>query len=410
MALTLVLRGALDACAAEAEVATWLDDVESWLRERFGHLLMGLVRSVDVLGAPDLLVRMHPAAPGLELVVRVVQNGGGPRVDVVARARTDQVGAGYHHFVCELLRDLGGARGIQWDPRTIEDPSSYFFSRDLDALDRHLDGLRRAAAAEALDLARPVDWTGLPWVRFAGREAVHTVLGPRDAAWLTDVASGRRDGRDIVPWPEPGEDETTAHGRLLCLFWLEARLRAPLSEEEAATLAEMARLIRFLEDLGEEVPKDLRADLVDVLQEVPVEALRSGGGYWTRASRLVLPGGFELALPPDMGVSWQDNASVLLRQGSASLWWSVLTGDDAAAVEDIVGDPDLSRAEGPLVANAAIVEQEERDESGGFLRYHVLDGRAQIGAHLLVASLCFDDAAGEALALELWRGLGWRAP
>lgn len=407
MGLTLRLGGVLDWQAADTDLAEWLDDVESWLRERFGHLLVGLVRGADPDGAPRLLARLHPAAPGLELAVLVVQNGGGPHVGVHATARTDVVGPGYHHFLCELLRDLAAARGIRWEPGKIEDPSGYFFTGDLDALERHLDALRRGAAESALSQDAPADWTGLGWARFSVGGAVHTALGPRDAAWLSDVAAGRRDGRDIVPWPEPGEDEQYATGRLGCLLWLEARLRAPQSQDEAATLAEMSRLAAFLVEAGQPVSEDLLADLGDLVEDRPLVP-RCRDGYWRQPATLLLPGGFDVPLPAEAGVSWQDAASAMISLPGLTAWLSVLAGDDAAAVGEIEADPALCFTRDEIEGRAAIVEQVETDENGDTLRYRVLDGRARLGGHLLVASLCFEDEAGEDEARGLWAALGAR--
>jgi len=234
----LNLHGRIDLAGAKlsrADSRDWLARAAVWF-ETVGDAVLDteLVRHAD--DRSELLVSFHPAADPVE--VRVASSGA-----VGIRAITGPAGPGYHAHLAGVLDAFADDFDVPLDK--IDDPTGFYRSPDLEALNRYfLDDLRKKCH---LLNATAADWTGTPMP--LGLPADHgythpgpvlTVTGPRTREWLAAVADDRRDGRDAFPWWNADLDAAFYRNRALGLMWNEFPWRAPLTDDEGELTDQIA--------------------------------------------------------------------------------------------------------------------------------------------------------------------------
>lgn len=161
---------------------------------------------------------------------------------VVAEARTNTAGPGYHQHVCELFKAMGKECGVEWLPEAMQpsggDETRYFHRGDRDALDRSmLDWLQMLCKAMLKDL--PMDATGLGLCMpisptFTSDELAVTPMGPRNRAWFEAVAKDPRNGLDFWAWWDAGFTPRVRANLARLLMWSDLCWRPPASEQEEA--------------------------------------------------------------------------------------------------------------------------------------------------------------------------------
>ena len=93
-----------------------------------------------------------------------------------------------------------------------------------------------------------------PGTRYASEQALATVMGPRDEAWLEAAIADPRVALDITPWWVDATDARYLLNRALVLMWLEVRWRTPAVEGEADLFDEVHRLLSRAYPIDPDLP------------------------------------------------------------------------------------------------------------------------------------------------------------
>jgi hypothetical protein len=410
--------------------AALLDDVEAWLVAGGAPGLRSTSRQTDALGAPELIVALHPAA---EPIVFSATDAG----HLTVRASTLAIGAGYHTYVFRLLERLSEELGISWSasepasasrphPTELEVPPNgdraAAESASLTWLRAHL-----LAAAEAIRLgARGVHLGLRPGTRFDVDEALATVLGPRDAAWLERALREPRVAIDVMPWWIDALGARHHLDRALTLMWSEVRWRAAADDAERAVhdevLAELAHAFRLEPSLP--FPWTEWVELLDLrgvddgpahdIRERGVASLAAGAprppiGYRRRPVTIVHEG-WTLVVPGSFGErrtaeEWSGG------EGGRSITIAATrtAGEDGRPlsadrfllqVATDLGPEALEHRTGDVVGRARLSE----DGSSG-VAVGVLDGYAAVTGQGAAIRIVFDDPGDWQWALDMWRAL-----
>jgi hypothetical protein len=221
-----------------------LEDIATAAREAFPDVVLGRLIEFNESGHRALWLNLHPAEEPLEVSV----TGSGR---VLASARTSGAGPGYHAFVCELLDLIAERFAIRWqavDPTgQTGDDTGYFHHRDRSRLEGEMRTWLRAIA-RSLSSTAADNWSGvavsMPQTgpQYEADGAV-TPLGPRDAAYWKQVETDDEAARRFFAWWEPGTGADYLLGRALCRMWTDVRWKAPETDAERATHAEVLVLL-----------------------------------------------------------------------------------------------------------------------------------------------------------------------
>ncbi len=289
----------------------WLRRVAHWFEAQHGELLESTGLDAGPLGTPMLRLRLHPAASEVSFVAT-----SGAHVSV--SAETSAVGPGYHLFLCDALKSLGIALGIDWaDSDTSAkpgDPTGYFHTGDADPVDVHMLASLQESVGQVLRMRR-LGESGFALSMRLGHTfdypgALLTPLGPRDARWLRDVYEDPRRGIDVFPWWTPGLHARTRLNRARCRLWTDVIWRPPLLEDERRLLRDVARLLEQGWREDPELPYPWR-EWQEVLgflgvggtlaEEVHRRASAAPGGppigYRRGEVQVSLPEGWEIRIP-----------------------------------------------------------------------------------------------------------------
>ena len=242
-------------------------------------------------------------------------------------AHTNAAGAGYHAWLCELLRAMGTDLEITWsEDRDDFDETGYFASSSKaelqEAMRAWLGGLAKVSLERIVDgmgnftLALPIE------TRFRTPGPILTPLGPRDHYWLEHLQSFPA-GADFWPWAEFGTGPDYALGTALGLMWTQVRWREPMLETEEALLANVDALLTQAHQGGKQdsIPyrewQELRG-YAAISNELDTEiaalaALAKGDllGY-RRDPVVVSQNGWSVSVPGNFGERWQENIYELL--------------------------------------------------------------------------------------------------
>lgn len=285
-----------------------LAELENWV-SKYAIDLAPSTRIGSSEKIPTLFCKLHPAEEELELSIVDLDH-------LLASARTSNVGPGYHIFVCDMLRKLGQAFHLSWNPENEEyvDEGDYFFSMDpgrvFDEMTNWLaalcgcffNGLFRTEAGDMpTALCLPVG------VSFEWDARAVTPLGPRDLGWLKEVSDDGSKGRNFFAWWNPELDAKYFLGRALACMWTEVRWRNPINEKEREVLEYVANSLEtaFKLDPTLRYPWPEWKQIFDLLDrhdpELRVALSNRAGvpeiGYRRRDVAVTLPGYWVLKLP-----------------------------------------------------------------------------------------------------------------
>ncbi len=304
----------------------WLTRVQGFLHAGWTETVIDSAITVDEAHHRTLAFRLHPAAPDVQLVAV------GPR-SVELRAVTSSVGPGYHAHLCDLARALAAELGVAWDREGDADPTGFFWSGDVSALDLAvLEDLR--ATARWLLTAPPPPAGSAPALlgldsthRFEVPGAVHTPLGPRTTSWLAQAAEQPEAARDVFAWWEPGFGPRYELGRALAEMWLLVRWRPPISGEERALLVDIDRRLRIAHEREPslELPWREWAELrrwIGASAPLPRPASipdRPPIGYRRHPVRVTLAGGWSIVIHGSLAETWEGTGALVVTDGARTL-------------------------------------------------------------------------------------------
>ncbi len=392
-----------------------LGDIEAWLRREYPDEILDVV--IDG-GAID--VRLHPAAPPLRLTVD-------SEGLVDASGETTGVGPGYQRFIGRALDRMGAEIGIDWVDRAT---SIVFGDRPTveraylawlgPALARARGSVRRGA--RGIHLGMPAGT-----IVTCG-DALATVLGPRDEAWLDAAIADPRTAIGITPWWSDATDGAYLRNRALTRMWLDVRWRRPAVPGEAARIDDIHGLLsRAYQDEPElAYPWIEWAELIayrgvedGMARQVLGRAAQAGSdardapgtariGY-RRSPVTIEHEGWVLTIPGDFA-----------ERRTAEEWWgggpgrsitlaATRTGSGTARmtaqqflaqVASDLGPDALHHVAGEVRGRARIAT----DASSG-LEVGILEGFAAVSGSGAAIRIEFDDGEDYAWALEMWRSL-----
>ncbi len=379
-----------------------------------------MLRSLHAEGVDERVMAyalLHPAAENI--VIDLSRPG---LVDV--DAKTSTLGPGYHAFVVTLIRELGDAAQIEWDPALgYGDETRYFETGNRDDIEaRMLDWLAALATRVRDDVARGVSGCAINLAsdhRYSTPGAVRTPLGPRDEPWLEAVAKDPTRGIDLFPWWSAGEGFDYRLGRALTLMWKDVRWRRPLNAGELRDLEEVHRLLAAafaIDDRGD-LPFRAWAEVVDVLAlddevsaKVRARSKDSGEaeiGYRRHPVRVAIGGHWSLEIPGSFAEAWDEDGTWTAFDARGTVLASTYA---MSAVEDPEGlldrwypkGPDTVVHEGRGWRGRATFAREESDTgSTDWSLRSLAIGKGGIAALTVIVG----DGAQREWAMELWRSL-----
>ncbi len=410
--------------------AALLTSIDEWLVDAAKDTLRGHALG-DRTADGALEVSLHPAARPVRF--EATDTGG-----VVVQAMTIPVGPGYHTYVAGLLRRLGPEIGVTWKPESdadgSSDPTGALFTGERAGAERaHLGWLRSSLAAvrdarrqgaSGLHLATP---TG---VRYTFDDAVATVLGPRDDAWVERALGDPRTAADIWPWAADAMDARYHLGRASTLLWTEVRWRPPVGTPEVAVLDDVLATLRFAYPLEPGLPWPWAAwreafllrghndpSTHQLLQRAAatLESAGAGDGAATpvigyrRSPVTIIQAGWGVDLPG----SFTDRRSADEWSGSDA-GRTVTIAAAATAIDDIPMSPTafLERVAGSLGPDAiehadGLIRGRARistDASTG-VEVATLDGFSAVTGSGAAIRVEFDDPNDWKWAIDTWRSL-----
>jgi hypothetical protein len=392
-----------------------LADAAVWLAGEYADAVRSTHQRTLDDGTHELAVDLHPAVAPLRLAATDAGR-------VTAVAETAVAGPGYHRFLGRVLERLGAEVGIEW---TDGDGATTFLDRPATEraylgwlgpqLARARVGVRRGE--RGLHLGLP------PGTRYTTEQALITVLGPRDEAWLESAIADPRVALDITPWWADATDGRYLLNRALVLMWLQVRWRAPAVEGEADLSDEIHRLLSraFPMDPALPYPWHAWAELAafrgindQMARQAAARAAREPEpsvpvGYRRDPVRIT-PEGWALEVPgwyaerrtPDEW--WGGGAGRAITLAATKTGLADGSPMPAQAfVEQFAGDlgPDaLGHREGEVVGRARLTT----DATSG-VEVGVLEGYSAIRGSGAAIKVDFDDPGDWQWAVETWRSL-----
>ncbi|MCE5228000.1 hypothetical protein LLG95_00185 [bacterium] len=230
MGVDLVLRGkrgwSLKGLFARQELL--IDRANNWLQQDRGKSIFRIQHYRDTTGKLHIQIYLHP----LDFVEFTAE---GKNV-IQIYAKTSPLGAGYHRYLCDLLKRMGTALDLTWE--VLEDDTGYFCGGDsnriedlmlqwLGAAVQHMRQVRaEGTSVVTLNMNMDEDFD------FKG---ILTPMGPRDDAWLERAAANPQLGTDIFPWWD-FDLHRAFKSWAESLMWNEIRWRKPLNKDESVTM------------------------------------------------------------------------------------------------------------------------------------------------------------------------------
>ncbi|HMG56961.1 MAG TPA: hypothetical protein VK601_25860 [Kofleriaceae bacterium] len=350
--------------------------------ERLRRLVPRLWKGARIAGG-ELAVVVHPAAPALRIAVtadaEIALTGDAARV---GPALCDEAEA----RLAPVLDELDYA----WDAEAAP---------VRDGLLAWLAGELRAGATRI----------GMPDGRaFVVDAAVHTAMGPRDAAWRDAVLADPSAGADAFAWWElgPGQLERS---RALLAMWHEVPWREPLDADERTAMEAVDADLRaaYKADRGLALPFAEWAELVGHLGDAErADKLRARAtgpaviGY-RRFDMVVELAGWAVTLPAAFVGRWEDDGDrYWATDGERVIELTQLetTEHDSDALLDVA--PPLH----PVIERFADADRRGRAEAYDEGDVHIVHGLIAAAPHVAILT-CKGAAADEPWALATWRSL-----
>jgi hypothetical protein len=342
-------------------------------------------RTVEV-SSGRVSVVLHPYAPALQLTVAA-------DADLVVAGEAGGVGPGYVEAALGRLAPVLDELDYAW---ADEAPAS-------GVRDEILAWLAGELAAGATRIGMPAGRS------FAVDAAVHTAMGPRDAAWRDAVLGDPAAGRDAFAWWDAGPGQL-ARSRAVLAMWHEVAWRPPVDDDERAVIERVdADLVTAREALGDAaLPLAEWAELAALLgDDERAGELRGRAtgpaviGYRRFDMVVDVGGGWAITLPGAFVGRWED--------GGERYW--ATDGRRVVEVERFEtadGDADwLIDAAPPL---HPVIEQLTDGGRRGRAEAHdeddvqVVHGLVAVAPHVAMVT-CRGSADDRAWALATWRSL-----
>ena len=437
MGVSLRIEGKYD---TDTTAADYLERLKGWFEcDLAAHDTWGELRFKPRIGSghegrPVLIVRLHPAAEGVEILAS------GP-ARLTATAKTSLAGPGYHIALCQILKLMGEANGIRWRAQGGEDGSAddtgYFFKPDWRGVEkamlRHLrtvaqlvETTMKGAKYGEMALSMPLNHT-----HFGG--PIRTPTGVRDLAWLARVRDNTRNGLDIYPWWDEGLTATFYLGRAMTDLWMNVRWRKP--EDEQSDLWPILRGVH--EDLGTAYRMDPTlnypwrewAELLDLMEPEPDQLIKDVRAFASDATRKNAPigyrrhrvgvglvDGWRMTIPGEFMEKWEEG-SWCAWDGERTVWfscWSFNTEDGDPPRPDELLDripeefkgEQLNHSYKNLIGRAVIGPHEGEDGEAMFN----LKGFSAIPGGLALCNIYYHKESDRQWAIQQWHTLVNVAP
>jgi hypothetical protein len=399
------------------------------VRGNFGEAPLSIWRGQDYDGKPALGFHLHPTAESVDII-------GVGRGRVLASAKTSTTGPGYHLYVCDLLRRLGRALEVTWDPPCADDGSGdetgYFHSGDRSGVEREMLKWLQAMARMTLSGRADEDGVGT-WClpighRYKSDGAVLTATGPRDTAWLEMTAEDPRRGIDFFSWWDEGTGAPYHLGRALCEMWMQVRWRPPLIDAETDLLNSIANELEAAHRLDpaldypwpewHEVLRYLETDSLLAAEVARRAAQQPNGpsiGYRRRNVAVELTGGWSIEVPGSLAECWDEDGTWQAwdsaRSVSVSLLSSTANGNSPSAKEALSQAPLPAEGEpleyrGADVIGRAVLEHGTKEGPSEWL----LTAASAVAGRLALLTICYEDPADRPWAINTWQSLAHRSP
>jgi hypothetical protein len=243
----------------------WIEDLAEYIRTCINPTIE-LKIDVDRIGRPCLSVPLHPAAEPI-----LISTSTGERVSL--RARTVDVGPGYHIAVCNFIKSISIDRGISWDVPSPDngtgDDTGYLYMSDESVLIKHhLDWLTARcsffASAELSNssqrcVPRPgakSDEGSIKTIFEIPDDVTSFVSGPlgfRNKQWMNSFLQHPEKAGDYFPWWH-NNMAGFIFGCAVLNMWCEVAWRTPIDEEEAHKLWLISRDLESAYELNPQLP------------------------------------------------------------------------------------------------------------------------------------------------------------
>nr|HEX4315610.1 hypothetical protein [Kofleriaceae bacterium] len=320
--------------------------------------------------------------------------------EVIARAATAGVGAGYHLAVLRALDDVAAALELEWSEPAAE--------RDVAVIEREMcEWVGEAIAAGTTSFGMPKHRV----FRVAGA-AVMTPLGPRATAWRDAVVADPAAAVDAFAWrrDEPGQLE---RARALHAMWQDLPWRVPLDDGERAAMkaaeADLRAALRANRDLDMPWPDwaalcdhlDLHGKVSDAVRERAGSA-RATIGYRRHDLEVDLPGGWRMVHPGAFVGGWEDDDTrYVATDGKRSVSVTTLTAEGEADPNALL---DVAPERFDVVARVGDGDRRGRAEATMDHDVRVLHGLMAIAPHVAIITVrC--TPSDDPWAIATWRSL-----
>jgi hypothetical protein len=415
----------------------WLAEVAAWLEGHEEEPLMVCQHGANDAEQPTLFLQIHPCAEDVEISV--------PELGVcVVAAKTSTAGPGYHIFLCDLLRALGGQFNVEWDAPDGDDAgdeTGYFFERDAAKVRKEMLTWLSAISSVVVENCKDsgdvgVRMVSMPMQRsYPDQADILTPLGPRAPAWFETLVEAPQRGIEFFPWWPEGVGAGFFLGRTLCRMWQEVRWRTPITDNEGELLMDVHLDLERALHLDPQAPLPWRewAELLEYINEYfgyvefEHEDTQEGEiqrraaetapgpqpiGYRRGRVTVTLTGGWSLTIPGHFAEEWEESGETWSAwHGGRTIWftsWSVSgeNDEDLGPQEILDGRPWPDRGEilhhrdGDLLGRAVFLPYEEDGQTLWNLK-----GYSAVAGNFALCNVYLQDENDRDWAIEIWKTL-----
>jgi hypothetical protein len=344
MPIVLALTGQIDLSDrrfSRTEARDWLAGAAVWF-EGVGDAVLDarVLRVAD--DKPVLFVVLHPSPPPVEIRLGAT---GKVRVSAV----TTPAGPGYHHHLCDILRQLANDFDFTWVADDCSDQTGFFTTRNRSALEQaFLRWLSTACCGNPTSVGLSTDHG------YTYPADVLTPLGPRTHAWCADVAAEPHRGGDFFAWWEPELNARFYRNRAIARLWCDFPWRPPLTDGEGELADQIANDLAtaFKLDPAAELPWSEWLEVLNTIQAddegfcvtpndrvLSVELWKRAGpvatgseregmrsfalpvGYRRYPVRVALDGGWSIQVPGEFTQEWDGQRNWTAWNRTRTVWF-----------------------------------------------------------------------------------------
>lgn len=262
--------------------------------------------------------------PGSELASLEISATGKVTFD----ARTSPIGPGFHHRVCEFVREAQAKHGVKW--REVADDTEYYREGSFDKLRESFLDWVRALSGSVLQSGPGMHLCMGIGEYYTGDCFAFTPFGGRAREYFEQAANGGPAALEFMAWPDPQPDARCFRLGAEALMWSEVRWRPAmmtggedkdLDAMEAPVAQTTRRAIALLErayamDAAGPYPWREWAQLYECDQREAPEHVQSRAlavkgpliGYRRNEIRAAPFGGFSVTVPGAMTSAYIEDA------------------------------------------------------------------------------------------------------